>query len=201
MNLEDINNLDINNIGNWPWAAKIVIIILACVGVEFAVYKGVLEAQAETLEVAQQKEVKLKDTLRVKHAKAVNLNAYRRQMKEMEESFGTLLRQLPDKTEVADLLVDISQSGLAAGLEFELFRPEEERKEEFYAELPIKIRVRGTYHEFGNFISSIANLPRIVTVHDFTIAVVQGEKTSELVMDTTAKTYRYLDENEIGNRK
>jgi type IV pilus assembly protein PilO len=113
----------------------------------------------------------------------------------MKESFGAMLRQLPNKTEVAELLVDISQTGLASGLEFELFKPQAEVPKEFYAELPISIRVKGSYHEFGNFVSGVAALPRIVTVHDVNI---EPDKDGELTMDILAKTYRYMDEDEQG---
>jgi type IV pilus assembly protein PilO len=111
----------------------------------------------------------------------------------MEESFGAMLRQLPNRTEVADLLVDVSQTGLAAGLEFELFQPQPEVPKDFYAELPIKIRVVGTYHEFGEFVSGLAALPRIVTIHDVQIKPYQTN-SSELLMEAMARTYRYLDE-------
>jgi type IV pilus assembly protein PilO len=123
------------------------------------------------------------------------LAAYEQQLEEMRESFGAMLRQLPNKTEVAELLVDISQTGLASGLEFELFKPQNEIPQEFYAELPISIRVKGDYHEFGNFVSGVAALPRIVTVHD--VDITQG-KDGELTMDLLAKTYRYMDEEEGG---
>ena len=129
---------------------------------------------------------------------AANLPAYRAQMEEMKRSFGTMLRQLPSKTEVAELLVDISQTGLESGLEFELFKPEKEKPAEFYAELPIKIKVTGRYHQFGQFVSDVAALSRIVTLHDFTIAPlkVQGKEPDALTMEVTAKTYRYLEEGE-----
>ncbi|MCB1849585.1 MAG: type 4a pilus biogenesis protein PilO, partial [Gammaproteobacteria bacterium] len=126
-----------------------------------------------------------------KQAKAVNLEKYEKQLEEMKQSFGAMLRQLPDKTEVAELLVDVSQTGLASGLEFELFDPLGENRKEFYAELPIKIKVLGNYHQFGNFISGLATLPRIVTIHD--IEITQG-KDKRLQMEAVAKTYRYLDE-------
>ena len=136
---------------------------------------------------------------------AANLIPYRQQMKEMEKSFGALLLQLPSKTEVAELLVDVSREGLKAGLEFELFKPEAEVKKEFYAEYPIKIRVVGTYHQFGNFASGIAALPRIVTLHNLKINQQKKSKDSgpnaTLVMDATANTYRYLDQEELDAKK
>jgi len=140
----------------------------------------------------EKEELALRQQFEKKQAKAVNLDAYREQLKEIQESFGAMLRQLPDRTEVAALLVDVSQTGLAAGLEFELFQPMPEVKKDFYAELPIKIRVVGDYHEFGEFVSGLAALPRIVTVHDVKISRRQG--SDKLVMEATAKTYRYLEE-------
>ena len=201
MNIPSIKNLDINNIGSWPWYFKAVVIGIFSLVLQLGVYKLVLENYYRDLAANQDKEIELKDTLKSRHAKAVHLDTYRAQMQEMKQSFGAMLRQLPNKTEVADLLVDISQTGLAAGLEFELFKPEQEAPADFYAELPIKIKVTGSYHEFGSFISGIAALPRIVTVHNFSISPSQN-KTDKLVMESTAKTYRYLDENEImANKK
>ena len=151
--------------------------------------------QGMRLEKAEQKEQELRQAFEVKAKKAANLQAYEQQLEEMRESFGAMLRQLPNKTEVAELLVDISQTGLASGLEFELFKPQSEIPKEFYAELPISIRVKGDYHEFGNFISGVAALPRIVTVHDVAI---EQSKEQGLTMNILAKTYRYLDEEEGG---
>jgi type IV pilus assembly protein PilO len=157
--------------------------------------------QLVVLETAQKKEVELKRVFEFKQKKSANLEALRDQLKEMKESFGNLLRLLPNKTEIEGLLVDISQSGLSAGLEFELFKPGAEQVAEFYAIQPIAIRVTGTYHEFGNFVSSVAALPRIVTQHDVNMApkagagAVGGDDT--LVMNMVAKTYRYLEEEEI----
>jgi type IV pilus assembly protein PilO len=130
-----------------------------------------------------------------KQEKAANLEAYRQQLEEMRQSFGAMLKQLPDKTEVAALLVDVSQTGLAAGLEFELFQPMAEVRKDFYAELPIKLRVLGGYHEFGEFISGLAALPRIVTIHDVSIEP-RKEDDGRLQLVATAKTYRYLEESE-----
>jgi type IV pilus assembly protein PilO len=138
------------------------------------------------------------DSLSTKARRAANLDGYRQQLAEMEKSFGAMLRQLPNKTEVPNLLVDISQTGLAAGLEEKLFQPQGENKKDFYAELPIKIRLTGSYHAFGNFVSGIAVLPRIVTLHDITISPAGKDAApDDLVLDVTAKTYRYLDESEV----
>lgn len=194
MNLSDINNLDLNNIASWPQPARVFIVALVFVAVLGLGYWLDIKDQRATLQKAEAQETELRQTFEVKVRKAANLTAYEQQLVEMKESFGAMLRQLPNKTEVAELLVDISQTGLAAGLEFELFKPQSEVPKEFYAELPISIRVKGSYHEFGNFISGVAALPRIVTVHDINIA---PQKDGELSMDILAKTYRYLDEDEV----
>ncbi|MCU7810893.1 MAG: type 4a pilus biogenesis protein PilO, partial [Candidatus Thiodiazotropha sp. (ex Notomyrtea botanica)] len=200
MNLQDLNELDLSNIGIWPMPVKIVLVLIACVLVAVAGYYLDTESQLMRLETVEKKEMTLRKDFEVKQAKAANLNAYRKQLEEMKQSFGTMLRQLPNKTEVAELLVDVSQTGLASGLEFELFKPQAEVPREFYAELPIQLKVTGEYHEFGNFISGLAALPRIVTIHDVKITE-QGEKggkadKSGLMLEATAKTYRYLDEEE-----
>lgn len=198
MNLvQELKTLDINNVGSWPLIFKAIAIgaicaIVLALGINFDTTK-----QYNALDVAQKKELELKNTFEQKQEKAVNLNAYRKQKEDMQKIFGEMLRQLPSKTEVAALLVDISQVGLSSGLEFELFKPLDENPIEFYAELPIKIRVIGNYHEFGNFVSGIAALPRIVTIHDFSISANKAKGKEGLIMEATAKTYRYLDEDEI----
>lgn len=195
MNLSELNDLDLSNIAGWPLPARAVLIGIIFVTVLALGYYLDLKDQGATLKKTEATETELRSTFEVKAKKATNLEAYEQQLAEMQESFGAMLRQLPNKTEVADLLVDISQSGLASGLEFELFKPQNEVPREFYAELPISIRVKGNYHEFGSFISSIAALPRIVTVHD--INIVPGEKENDtLTMDLLAKTYRYMDDDE-----
>lgn len=197
MTLEELRSLDYNDPGGWPLPIKAVAIVLLCVAVLGAGYWFDTRNQLVQLDNAQKNEIKLKSTFQVKVGKAVNLDAYKAQLKEMKRSFGAMLRQLPGKTEIADLLVDISQAGIANGLEFELFKPEAEVPAEFYAELPIKIRVTGTYHQFGEFVSDVAALPRIVTLHDISIKPVKSKDgKSDLVMDATAKTYRYLEEGE-----
>jgi type IV pilus assembly protein PilO len=143
--------------------------------------------------------VELRKEFREKHAKAVNLEVYKQQLTDIERSFGALLRQLPGKTEVPNLLVDISQTGLASGLEEKLFQPGNEMKRDFYAELPIRIRLTGSYHEFGEFVSGIAALPRIVTLHDIDIKPDTKDAYDSLTLDLTAKTYRYLDEEELAS--
>lgn len=199
MKLEELNELDLTNIGVWPLPVKVVVVLITCVLVGVGGYYLDIEDQLNRLSKVENKEVELRRTFETKQAKAANLDGYKKQLEEMKQSFGAMLRQLPNKTEVADLLVDVSQTGLASGLEFELFKPEAEVPREFYAELPIQLKVTGQYHEFGQFISGLAALPRIVTIHD--IKIKPRDKKSEggrlLVLEATAKTYRYLDEEEM----
>ena len=199
MNLEELNELDFSNIGVWPTPVKIVLVLIICALVGVGGYYLDIEDQLKRLSNVEKKELELRQTFEIKQAKAANLEAYKKQLEEMKQSFGAMLRQLPNKTEVADLLVDVSQTGLASGLEFELFKPEAEVPREFYAELPIRIKVTGQYHEFGKFISGLATLPRIVTIHDVKIqerGKIAGGNGKLLGLEATAKTYRYLDEEE-----
>lgn len=200
MNL-DINDLDVTNVARWPAAAKAVVILFLMGAVIFLGYWFHTKDQLAELAVAEDKEVGLKVIFETKAKQAVNLEAYEKQLEEMRESFGAMLRQLPNKTEVADLLVDVSQTGLASGLEFQLFQPQGEVPREFYAELPISIQVLGNYHEFGAFVSGVAALPRIVTVHDVGIVNAGKDGTGLLRMTLTAKTYRYIDEEEAADNK
>lgn len=198
MNLSEIN-LDLESVGTWPTPVKVIAIMMVCVFTAIGFYYLDTESQLTDLEVAQGKEGELKTAFETKQKKAVNLEEYRLQLDEIEKSFGDLLRQLPDKTQVPDLLVDVSQTGLASGLEFELFKPGNEIPKEFYAELPIEIRVLGDYTEFGTFISGLASLPRIVTVHNVKISPrkegsTTNGKAKPLVMEALVKTYRYLEE-------
>lgn len=192
MNL-DMGDLDLSNIARWPLAARLVVILALMAGVIFLGYWFLTKDQLAQLEKLENKEADLKVIFETKARQAANLEAYEQQLAEMRESFGAMLRQLPNKTEVADLLVDVSQTGLSSGLEFELFKPRGENRREFYAELPIDIRVIGDYHEFGEFVSGVAALPRIVTVHDVAISSKEG---GTLVMNLVAKTYRYLEDDE-----
>ena len=190
----DLSSLDLSSIGAWPMPVKAALIAVVCIIVLALGYFLDTQKQLDTLERNRSEETKLKKDFESKQAKAANLDAYKNQMEEMKQSFGAMLRQLPSKTEVEDLLVDISQTGLASGIEFQLFKPEAERQIDFYAELPIKMIMTGTYHEFGRFVSGIAALPRIVTLHNISIS---SDKSGKLSMDLEAKTYRYLDEAEI----
>ncbi len=195
MDWQQINELDLSNVGDWPGAVKFIVVLLLFALVVGGWYYFDTKDQLEGLETAERRELDLRKTFEGKQKKAANLNAYKQQLAEMRESFGAMLRQLPDKTEVAALLVDVSQTGLAAGLEFELFQPAGEVPKDFYAELPIKLKVIGGYHEFGDFISGLASLPRIVTIHNITIVPRKGGgKDNPLELLATAKTYRYLDE-------
>jgi type IV pilus assembly protein PilO len=206
IDLAQLRNIDFNDVSRWPIPLKVAVIALVCAAVLGAGVWFDTRSQLEELEATRKKENTLKNEFLAKQNKAASLDAYVEQMEEMRRSFGTMLRQLPSRTEVAELLVDISQTGIENGLEFELFKPEAERPAEFYAELPIKIKVAGGYHEFGRFVSDIATLPRIVTLQDFSIGPMKqrgrGNNSTvpdqgALVMEITARTYRYLDEEEL----
>lgn len=196
----DLNSLDINNIGSWPLPVKGILIAIVAIAVLVLGYFVDIQAQQDNLDRITSEETRLKQDFETKQAKAANLDAYKAQMAEMEDSFGAMIRQLPSKTEVEDLLVDISQTGLASGIEFQLFKPLGEKHIEFYAELPITLKMTGTYHQFGEFVSGIAALPRIVTLENISINSVAGKK-GKLTMDVTAKTYRYLDESEVSGKR
>ena len=196
--LEELRSLDPRDPGRWPFAIRAgavgVAFVAATIGL---IYFFVWSEQRPELQQHQAEEQSLRSEFKEKHAKAVNLEVYKQQLKDIERSFGALLRQLPGKTEVPSLLVDISQTGLGAGLQEKLFQPEAEVKRDFYAEKPIKIRLTGSYHQFGEFVSGIAALPRIVTLDDINIKPDSKDAYDQLSMELTAKTYRYLDEDEI----
>ncbi len=194
----DLNDLDINAIGSWPLPLKAGVIVVVCILVLVLGYFLDIQAQQENLGRAATQELQLKQDFETKWKKAANLDAYKLQMKEMEQSFGTMLRQLPSKTEIDDLLVDISQTGLASGIDFKLFKPNKEVQKDFYAEFPIEMEMSGDYHRFGRFVSGIAALPRIVTLHNISIKKIKNKNDKKnMTMRVIAKTYRYLDENEI----
>ena len=193
--LDDLRSLDTNDPGRWPLPIRIGAIAAAFAAVVAAgVYYFVIKEEKPLLERAQQEERDLRAQFETKQRKAANFDAYRQQLAEIERDFGAMLRQLPGKTEVPSLLVDISQTALGAGLEEVEFTPTGEIQKDFYAEMPIRLRYTGSYHELGNFVSGIAALPRIVTLHDITIRPVNAANPDELTLTVTAKTYRYLDE-------
>jgi len=192
MTLDDLKNINLNDLASWPVPVKIGGILVVCMVMLFAGYWFLIQGEIDEYSAAKAKEDSLRDTFMNKKALAINLPAYKQQMEEMEQTFGSLLRQLPNTTEVPDLLVDITQAGLGRGLEFTLFQPQKEQPKDFYAELPISIQVRGTYHELAQFVSDVAALPRIVTFSDITISSVA--KDNKLTMSAKAKTYRYLEE-------
>lgn len=202
MKISDLNQLDFNNVGKWPIPTKVAAIAIVCLIVLAAGFWFDTQEQIKVLGQAEEKESELKTTFEQKQNKAANLDVYRKQLLDIKKSFGAMLRQLPGKTEVEGLIDDVSQKGINSGLQFDLFKPEQESPVEFYAELPIKIRVAGNYNEFGDFVSGVAALPRIVTLHDISITPLSGNKDSKdkkdlkgsLVMEATAKTYRYLEE-------
>ena len=196
MNLvEELQSLDVNDVGRWPLPIRIgVIAIVFVLVVALGIYFTIIKDKAPLLERAQNEEQELRLTFENKQRKAANYDAYKAQLAQIEQSFGTMLRQLPGETEIPSLIVDISQTGLAAGLQEKLFVPLAEIPKDFYAEKPIKIRLAGGYHEIGNFVSGIAALPRIVTLHDINITPEDRDSFDNLSMEVTAQTYRYLDE-------
>ena len=200
--LEELRSLDPRDPGRWPFGMR-----AGVVGVSFAVlslvatYFFVWTDLNPQLQQLQDQEQQLRNEFRAKHSKATNLDVYKQQLADIEKSFGAMLRQLPSKTEVDSVLVDISQAGLASALDQKLFQPENEIKRDFYAEKSIKISFSGSYHQFGQFVSNIAALPRIVTLHDVKIGTLTkaGAGFDQLQMDLTAKTYRYLDDEEVAS--
>jgi len=199
MTLDDIRRLDPRDIGSWPVVPKLGALLVLLLLIVFAGYWFDWRNQLEELTKARNKEQELRTSFLDKQKQAVNLEAYRKQLAEIEESFGEMLKQLPNKSEMEALLTDINQAGLGRGLQFELFRPaQRESMSEFYAELPITIKLTGKYHDIGAFASDVSQLSRIVTLND--IALVPN-KEGEVVLDAVAKTFRYLDEAEIAAQR
>lgn len=210
MKLEDFNNIDINNAGSLPAPMKAVLL-----GVVFLVllalgYYLLLSPAMESFDTEKAKEEELRKVYFEKKSQAINLAAYQAQMVEIEKTFGALLKQLPDRSQIDGLLTDINQAGLSRGLEFELFKPGQETQAEFYAEMPIAIKVTGTYHDLGAFATDISKLSRIVTLGDVYVAgknkdakpdAKAGSNDGGLVMEAVAKTYRYLDANELAEKR
>ncbi len=195
---DDFRNLNPNDPGAWPLAPKIAILAALFVAILGAGWWFVWNDQITALEGKQQEEERLKQEFLDKKRQAVNLELYTQQLSEIDRSFGALLKQLPNKSEIDALLIEVNQAGLGRGLQFELFKPGPEQIKDFYAELPITVRINGTYHDFGTFAADIAKLPRIVTLNNIAIA---NLATGQLVLDATTKTFRYLDEDEVAKQK
>lgn len=195
INLNDLDIEDLKRIGTAPLPVKIAIIVILCAGLAAAGYFLDTTTQRVELDRVAAEEQQLRKIFAGKQAKAANLEAYKQQLEEMRTSFGTLLRQLPNETEIETLLTDISQTGISSGLEIDYFKPEGLRPKEFYSEYPIKLKVTGRYHEFAEFISGVAALPRIVTVQDIAIKPSDSKGGVKLTMELTAITYQYLDES------
>jgi type IV pilus assembly protein PilO len=193
--LEEMKSLDANDIGRWPLVFRAGVIgIVFLLVVSLGIYMIIIEDKAPALQRAQAEEETLRVSFKAKQRKAANYDAYKAQLAQIEQSFGTMLRQLPGETEIPSLIVDISQTGLAAGLQEKLFQPQPEVPRDFYAEKPITISLSGGYHEIANFVSGVAALPRIVTLHDIDITPESAEDYDNLTLRVTAKTYRYLEE-------
>lgn len=199
MNFEELKQLDPRDPGRWPLPVRLGAIAIFFVLLSLVLlYALVWNARKDELASLEARETQLREEFRSKHGKAVNLELYKQQLVDIEKSFGAMLRQLPGKTEMPSLLVDISQAGLGAGLQQRLFQRMPEETKDFYAEQPIKIQLSGSYHQMGEFVSNIAALPRIVTLHDVNIRPTSGTAAfDQLTMDVTAKTYRYLDDEEV----
>lgn len=197
--IDELRTLDTKQPGNWPWPVKAGALLLLFIAIQVMAYFLVWQAQAEQIEKGRQDVAKQKEAFLEKKKLAVNLEAYKQQRAEIEQSFGALLKQLPNKSEMDALLIDINQAGLGRGLAFELFKPaEKENFTEFYAELPVNIKVTGNYHDLGAFASDVAKMPRIVLLTDLKL---DPPKDGVLAMEAVAKTYRYLDEEEAAKQR
>lgn len=194
MTLDELRNLDPSEYGTWPLPVKLTCCAILMALVLAGFWQFVVQDKRDELRTARDQEEQLKETFEGKQTLAASLPQLKEQLEQIEESFGDLLKRLPDKAEIESLLIDISQKGLAAGLEFKLFKPGGEKESEFYAELPIEITVLGTYHQFGEFISGVSSLPRIVTTHN--IRIEGGKGTTEFSMSLVAKTYRAISAEE-----
>ena len=197
--IDDLKTLDMKQPGNWPWPIKVGAFLLIFIAIQVAAYFLLWQDQAEQIEKGRADVAKQKETFLEKKKLAVNLEAYKQQRAEIEQSFGALLKQLPNKSEMDALLIDINQAGLGRGLAFELFKPATtENFTEFYAELPVNIKVTGGYHDLGAFASDVAKMPRIVLLTDLKL---DPPKDGVLAMEAVAKTYRYLDEEEVAKQR
>ncbi len=195
--LEQFKNLNPRDPGAWPPLPKAMLLVAVLVGIVALGYIADWQEQMETLDAGRLQEAKLKDEYVAKQQQAINLDLYRQQLREIDSSFGALLKQLPNRSQMDALLVDINQAGLGRGLQFELFRPAPaETKREFYAELPVTLKLTGSYHDMGQFASDIGQLSRIVTLNDIALST----SKDGIIMDVTAKTFRYLDDEEIASQ-
>lgn len=202
MKLEDFNNIDFKNAGSMPMPVKLVLLCLLFLLLVGLGYWFLWSDQFVEIEQAKAKEQELRQSFLTKKAQAVKVEAYKQQMIDIEKTFGALLKQLPDKSQMDGLLTDINQAGLGRGLEFDLFKPGQETVAEFYAEMPIQIKIRGNYHDIGAFATDISKLSRIVTLNDLSITPLNKDaKDSVLTMEAVAKTYRYLDSSEVAAKK
>jgi type IV pilus assembly protein PilO len=196
--VDELRSLDVNDIGRWPLVFRVAVIgIVFAVVLGFGIYWTIIEDRAPQLKRAQDEEQTLRVAFENKQRKAANYDEYKKQLEQMEQSFGTMLRQLPGETEIPSLIVDISQTGLAAGLQEKLFQPQPEVPKDFYAEKPILIHLSGSYHEIANFVSGVAALPRIVTLHNINVKPDSTESFDRLSIEVTAKTYRYLEDAQL----
>ena len=198
---DDFRNLTPQDVGTWPLAPRLATLVGLFILILVGGWWFLWNEQLETLTAREQEEVKLKDEFIAKKTQAANLDLYRQQLNEIDRSFGALLRQLPSKSEVEALLVEVNQSGMGRGLQFELFKPNQEIVKDFYAELPINVKLTGQYHDFGAFAADIARLSRIVTLNNISIAGSAQAKDGALAMDAVAKTFRYLDEEELAAKR
>lgn len=194
-------NLDLNNIGSWPRNMQLLFCALTAGLIVLLAWLFVLSGKKEELQGLESQEATLRETFETKQGQAANLEALKQQLLQMEQELQQMLRQLPSKTEMPDIITDISQTALASGIRNEVFRPQEEVAREFYAEKPIQLRMVGNYHQFGAFMSGVASLPRVVIMTMHNITLTPREKSDALVMEGTIKTYRYLDENDPEDKK
>ena len=202
MKLDDFNNIDFKNMGSLPIPVKLVLLSVLFIVLLGLGYWFLWSDQLTAIDQAKAKEQDLRKVFLEKKAQAIKVEAYKQQMVDIEKTFGALLKQLPDKSQMDGLLTDINQAGLGRGLEFELFKPGQETVADFYAEMPIQIKIKGNYHDIGAFATDISKLSRIVTLNDLAIAPVgKDPKDTTLSLDATAKTYRYLDSSEIAAKK
>lgn len=198
MTLDDLNKLDLKTLADWPLPTKLTALALLCVAIVAAGWWFDWRNGMETLDAAKRKETELRSVLTTKKGQAINLEAYKKQLADIEQAFGALLKQLPNKQEMDALITDVNQAGLGRGLQFDLFKPEAETVSEFYAETPINVKVTGGYHDIAAFVSDVSKLSRIVTLQNVSMV---PAKDGVLNMDAVVKTYRYLDEEEVVARK